>query len=468
MHFSLSSKDKEKFVADKKHRVVIALGGRGSGKTHVAVVKTIGTVLEYPGSRVWFVAPDLERLEEGLLNKFRELCPPDLLAQQHLTKRLFVLANGSVIHWRSTDAVAGLRAGEQNFAVFDEAAWSTYGQAKRAFSDLIAGLRLTRKELIIPNKWLIERPWIEVLERGKTQSRIKVTYSQPNQLVITTTPAIGSFINDLLEGGDPDGMRTFPLKTSENLENLPEGYLDQLKEAYPGQLFQQEALGELIGVESANYPSFDRSKHVRYPPVDFKMVVGGIDWGWRNNLAIVVYGFSSSGVAWGLEEFVAPHITSDRLIQKCADLRDKYGILRFFCDPAEPRSIMDLNAHGIMASKAVTTDKLYRTTHVAARFEITPANTYRLYISPDMKETIRAFRFAGDTVEDPKKIKEVKSGRPGDDPLDASEYAILGGELLLGGSLPAEIGRGHKRHEGSRPSPVGVPFSYGDSQRWLG
>lgn len=442
-------------MGDDAHRVVIALGGRGSGKTHCAVTKTLRIILEYPGSRIWYVAPDMERLDEGLLNKFRELCPDELLVKEYLSKRQFELANGSTVRWRSTDTPGGLRAGEQNFSVFDEAAWSPYAQAKRAFGDLLAGLRLKVREFRCPNEWLWDRPWIEVLERGSETSLVRVTYR--HQLAVTTTPAIGSFVNDLLEGGDPDKMRTYRLKTEDNQGNLADGYLEQLRDAYAGELFRQEALGEIIGVESAQYPLFDPKKHVMGAPTDFRVVVGGIDWGYSNKLAIVIWGFTSTGTAFGLEEFVASHVTSDRLLLKCHQLREKYKVERFFCDPAEPRSIADLNMHGIPASKAVTTDKMYRTTHVASRFERTERGTYRIYFDPGMRETIRSFKFAGESVEDPKKLKEVKSGRPGDDPVDATEYAITGGEMLLGAPMGAVMGRGQRKHESYRPS-LAQPF----------
>lgn len=457
MEFTPVSQSQEGFVFDEAHRVVIALGGRGSGKTHVAVVKALKTILEYPGSELKFVAPDLERLEEGLLSKFRQLCPKSLLTKEYLHKRQFVLDNGSLIRWRSVDIPGGLRAGEQNLAVFDEAAWAPYSQARRAIGDLQANLRLERRELWCPNKWIGDHPWIEVLKRGSESSNIRVNYKQ--QLVITTTPAIGSFVNELLEMGDPEGIRTYRLKTEENADNLPKGYLEQLKEAYPGEAqFRQEALGEIVGVESAHYPMFDPRRHVMAPPVDFRLVVGGIDWGWSNKLAIVVYGFTSSGVAFGLEEFVAPHITSDRLILKAQELREKYKIERYFCDPSEPRSIADLNMHGIPACKAVVVDKMYRASRLASRLEAGPLGIYRFYLDPSMKQTIRAFRLAGDTVGDPRKLKEIKSGKPEDDPLDASEYAICGGELLMGAPMGPVFGRGHKRHEGDRPSPMAVPW----------
>jgi len=455
LEFKPVSDNQKRFVLDDAHRVVIALGGRGSGKTHIAVVKALKTALEYPGSQMKFVAPDLERLDEGLLNKFRELCPPSLLVKEYIQKRRFELANGCTINWRSVDIPGGLRAGEQNLDAFDEAAWAPYSQAKRAVGDLLANLRLKERMLWCPNEWIGEHPWIEVLERGKERSYIRVTYK--HQLLITTTPAIGSFINELLEAGDPEGIRTYRLKTEENAGNLREGYLEDLKEAYTGALFQQEALGELIGVESAHYPMFDVKRHVMGAPTDFRLVVGGIDWGWSAKLAIVIYGFTSSGVAFGLEEFVADHVTSDRLMLKAQELREKYKVQRYFCDPAEGRSIADLNMHGIPASKAVTVDKMYRASRIASRLEKGPMGTYRFYLDPSMKETIRAFRLAGDTVEDPKKIKEIKSGRPGDDPLDATEYAICGGELLMGAPVGAVFGRTHKRHEGERPA-LSVPF----------
>ena len=162
-------------MLDDTHKVVVALGGRGSGKTHCAVAKTIGLIMQYPGSRIWFVAPDEKRLEMGLLDKFRELCPSTLLKREHHGRQqFFELSNGSEIHWRSTNTQAGLRAGEQNFAVFDEAAWSPYSQCKSAIGDLWAGLRLKVRELWCPNEWVFDYPWIQILERTRTRSRIQI------------------------------------------------------------------------------------------------------------------------------------------------------------------------------------------------------------------------------------------------------------------------------------------------------
>lgn len=446
------------FVLDDTHRVVVALGGRGSGKTHCGVVKCLRHVLDYPGARVWFVAPDEKRLRDGLLDKFHELCPPDLIREQRLIDKEIRLANESRIGWRSTDVLAGLRAGEQSFAVFDEAAWSPYAQAKRAYRDLRAGLRLRKRQFWCDNEWFDpEHPWIEILEQGSQQSFISVTYK--SQLAITTTPATTSYINELLEV-PPESCRVYNLHTEDNIANLPEDYLEELREVYAGEgQYRQEALGELVGVDSADYPTFDPRKHVMAGPAEYSLSVGGIDWGYRNALAITIVGFTSNGVAFGREEWGGSHIELDQALLKANELMVKHNVHVFFCDQASPANIAYFNRNGVPAVKQAVIQKAYRTAAVASRFQRTEVGTYRLYIDPAMRNTIKQLRFAGDSTQDPAKLKEVKSGRPGNDYLDSLEYAITGGERMLGSFFIPTMARAQKRDEGNRPS-FGVPFRF--------
>ena len=446
------SDEQRGFVMDDTNRVVVALGGRGSGKTHVGVAKCLRHVIEYPGARVWFVGPDLERIEEGLLDKFRELCPPDLLVEEAISRKTFRLANGASIRWRSTDARAGLRAGEKSLAVFDEAAWSPYAQARAAYSDLRANLRMYKREFWCPNEWIFDHPRIRVIERQRDRSFIEVEYK--SQLLITTTPALRSFINDLLDA-PPRGCKIYHLRTEDNLEHLRPDYIEELHEAYGyDSLFQQEAMGELVTVASPDYPDFDRKYHIMSHPGDmraFKVVAGGIDWGWRSALAIVIVGFTSSGTAFGLEEWGGSHIDLDKVVLKAGELMRKWGVHVYFCDQQEPANISFLNRQGVPAVKQAVIDKAYRVAAVSSRFKKTQAGTYRLYLDPSMTETVRELRMGGMEVEDPRTVKEIKSGQPQDDFVDALEYAVTGGERLFGSPfLPVE-GRGQKRHEG-RPA----------------
>ena len=435
----------------------MALGGRGSGKTHIGVIKCIRHCLEYPGAKVWFVAPDDKRLREGLLDKFQEFCPPDLIRERRLGDREFVLANEGKIGWRSTDVLAGLRAGEQSFAVFDEAAWAPYNQAQRAYSDLRAGLRLFKRRFWCDNDWLTGQESVEVLEKGDSSSFIEVTYQQ--QLAITTTPRRRSFLNELLEV-PPSGVSKYQLHTEDNAANLPPGYLEELRAAYPNPTdFAQEALGEMTGTDSPDYPNFDTKKHVMGGPGSYQLVVGGIDWGYRNALAVVVVGFTQSGTAFGIEEWGGSHIDLDQIVLKCAELRDKYGIHVFFCDQAAPQNISFLNKNGVRAVKQAVILKAYRTAAILSRLQKTEMGTYRLYLDPEMKQTIRQLRFAGEEVDDPTKLREVKSGKPGNDYVDAIEYAVTGGDGMLRNPFIPVVGRDSHREGSARPS-IAVPWKF--------
>lgn len=460
MEFKAVSQAQRAFVFDDAHRITVALGGQRSGKTHCGVVKCLRHVLDYPGARILWTAPDMDRLEAGLISKFMQLAPPELILEHLISRKKIILANGSEIRWRSTDVPGGLRAGEQSFAVFDEAAWSPYLQEKRTYADLRGRLNLHQREFWCDNYWIPDFPKgntdVEILESGSSQSLIRVTYHP--QLVITTTPKMGSFTNELLEV-PPSNVTLYHFHTEDNADNLAPGYIEELQEAYAGNLLRQEAYGELISVDSPDYPTFDPKVHVHSGPVEYSLVIGGIDWGYRASFALVVIGFTSNGVAFGVEEWGEPHLELDRIVLKASELMQKHNIHTYFCDQAEPANIAFLNRHGVSAVKQSVIQKMYRTSAVASRFQRNDLGTYRLYLDPSMRQTIRQLRFAGESIEDPSKLKEIKSGRPGHDFVDALEYAITGGERMLGSPFYPTSARGQKRDEGFGV-PISQPFRF--------
>lgn len=444
-------------MLDDAHRVVVALGGQRSGKTHCGIIKLLRHIMDYPGGRAWLVAPDETRLYEGLIDKFRELCPPELLIETRLGKKEFYLANDFRVGWRSTDVLAGLRAGEKSFAVFDEAGWAPYRQAARALSDLRARLSLKERNFECSNDWIPEMPWIDVLQPGRHSSLIRVTYRR--QLAITTTPKRGSFLNELLESPGND-VRVYQFHTEDNEANLPEGYIEDLHRAYPNPAeYAQEALGELVGADFPDYPDFDQRKHVLGGPGEYRLVVGGLDWGYRHELAIVIVGFTAAGVAFGIEEWGGSHISLERVALRASELMAKHNVRVFFCDQARPELIRYLNSNSVPAVKQAVILKEYRAGALSSRFQRTELGTYRLYLDPSMHQTIRQLRTAGEEIEDPAKLREIKSGKPRNDYLDALEYAVTGGERMLGSPFIPVMGRGSHR-EGSIRPPLAAPFQF--------
>jgi hypothetical protein len=98
------------------------IGGRRSGKTHIACAVMIAFAVMVPRARLWAISPTLETGDE-LDQAFRELIPRQWYRRTqartgHATTYKF--ANGSVLHLKSAVNPARLKAGRVDIALLNE------------------------------------------------------------------------------------------------------------------------------------------------------------------------------------------------------------------------------------------------------------------------------------------------------------------------------------------------------------
>jgi len=260
---------------------------------------------------------------------------------------------------------------------------------------------------------------------------------------ITTTPTIGRSFNQTFdEELNPDICQVYKFCTEDNEANVGRGYIQRLARVHKGPLFEQEAHGEFVGAQNLTYPTFNPQLHtLGNVPEEFKLVVAGVDWGWNSSFAIEVVGFSSTGVAYVIDEFTAEQVPIDKVVLKCQQIRDKHGVRFFFCDASEPALIAHLMRSQVPAFKAhYNGDKMYRVAAVASRFEKQPGLfAYRLYVSRTCKDLIKTLKLSGE-MQKPGVVREVRSQIGRDDPIDALEYAITDGERIMGVPFSVDSG----------------------------
>src|SRR5215469_16193698 len=96
----------------------------------------------------------------------------------------------------------------------------------------------------------------------------------------------------------------FRASTRENAKNLPPDFIAEL--GYSGAFALQEIEGLFVAFKGLVY-AFDASPqgHVRdlRPGTIWSDVIGGIDWGYANPTAALVFGLDGDGRAWQLDEF---------------------------------------------------------------------------------------------------------------------------------------------------------------------
>nr|MBF6592029.1 hypothetical protein [Ktedonobacterales bacterium] len=138
----------------------------------------------------------------------------------------------------------------------------------------------------------------------------------------------------------------FRAATSTNAQHLPPGYVEEL--GYAGAFAQQEIEGLFVAFEGLVY-SLDASLqgHLREAAPDqvWARVIGGVDWGYTNPAAALVFGLDGDGRAWQLDEWYQRRAAlEETLLPALVALTRRYGVATWYCGPDEPEHIVALGA----------------------------------------------------------------------------------------------------------------------------
>jgi PBSX family phage terminase large subunit len=87
-------------------------------------------------------------------------------------------------------------------------------------------------------------------------------------------------------------------------------------------------------------------------PVGTKRVIAGIDWGWTNPGTILVLALDHDGRMYLIHEVYQTQKTDDWWVERGCELKKRYGIDAFVCDPAMPAYIAKFKAAGLNAVEA--------------------------------------------------------------------------------------------------------------------
>jgi len=147
-----------------------------------------------------------------------------------------------------------------------------------------------------------------------------------------------------------------------------------------------------IGIGSFD---FDYTRHViaekncPYPhlPSEFNTIIGGIDWGWTNPAAIVIWGFDSDGRAFQIDEFYGSRTSLDTLVEEAQEFQQKYKVKTFVCGSDEPSSIDKMRKNGVraVARKSKRTEGF---SNLGGRFADAGDGKPRIYFHPRCVNTI--------------------------------------------------------------------------------
>lgn len=416
-------------------RFSLYIGGIGAGKSFAGAVRAIERAMSHPRSLGLVGAPTYTMLRDATQRTFFELLPRELIANFSQSRRHLALVNGSEVLFRSLDEPD--RARGMNLAWY----------------------------------WLDEAPLCGHYAWQVLKGRLRQRGFETAAWATGTPRGRDGYWRDF-EATPLPGHALFRASTYANAHNLPPGYIAEM--GYAEGFARQEIYGLFVAFEGLVY-TFDASPqgHLREhpslmnrsspaagaetgpsvggaaqpllaspvpPPASaggvgeassFADVVGGVDWGYTNPAAAVVFGIDGDGRAWQLDEFYRRRAAlDDTLLPALVDLTRRYAVRRWYCGPDEPEHITALAAafaRARLPALALRADNAVRAgiqtvTGLLARRE---DGTRGLYVAPRCVHTIAEYgSYAYATADASRRDPSEQPLKQNDHALDATRYAL--------------------------------------------
>ena len=374
------------------------VGGVGAGKTFARAVRAIHFALDHPGSLGFVGAPTYLMLRDVTERAFFELLPAGLEGSYSKSHHHLRLHNDSEVLFRSLDQ-----------------------------PDRSRGLNLAWF-------WLDEAPQCGYYAWQVLKGRLRQRGFEPSGWATGTPNGRDGYFRDFEQAPLPH-HQLLRAATRENLHNLPPGYIEDL--GYTGAFAEQEIEGQFVAYAGLVYRfdgAADGNLRAAPPETAFGRVVGGIDWGYHNPVAAVVFGLDGDGRAWQRDEYYQARIgLDDVVIPALLDLTRRYGVAVWHCGPDEPEHIEKLDAALAREGLACRADRannavvpgIQTVTRLLAR---RADGTHGLYVDPQCACTIAEYgAYQYEPAERAARTGRDPAERPikrNDHALDATRYAL--------------------------------------------
>jgi len=374
------------------------VGGVGAGKTYSGALRAVIRSQEHPGSLGLICAPTYALLRDASLRTFFELLPESLIATYNKTDKHLVLRNGSEILFRSADAPDRLRA--VNLAWF----------------------------------WLDEAPLSGYYAWQMLKARLRQSGYQTAGWATGTPKGRDGFARDFEL--DPKAHHAlYRASTRANAHNLPPEYIEDL--GYSGAFADQEIEGLFVAFDGLVYQlDVTPGGHIRQADggADFSRVVGGIDWGYTNPTALLVFGLDGDKRAWQLDEFYQRRASQEEIVRPAlVKLTKQYNVAVWYAAAADPEAIDGANnalARAGLQCRVRAVQKGAGSVRagiqtVTSLLALRGDGTRGLYIDPKCVNTIAEFgSYAYATTERAKRDPAEEPIKQSDHALDALRYAL--------------------------------------------
>jgi len=316
----------QELIHSSPARFRVAVCGRRFGKSLLAA-REVEAIICNPAlrnKRIWVVAPTYTLTEKV----FREIWStliiggvlhPESISKKSLSDRIIRTVWGSEVLAKSADNPDSLVGDALDMLVMDEAA---------------------KMKQVVWEKYL--RPTLT---------------DRSGDALFITTPEGGNWVRGLyLRGQDiaHDDWASFSFPSLSN-PHLPIADIREAKDTLTAETYQQEYEAAFVTFAGKVYKSFDLSSHVVigvYTKDSFDYCFAGVDFGYVNPTAVVVIGVRD-GMYTVVDELYKPEMQQGEINTECKRLRDKWGIVMFYPDCAEPARIRLMAKAGLPVKSAV-------------------------------------------------------------------------------------------------------------------
>ena len=384
---------------DNQHLAIC--GGKGAGKSYFCIQELIACAIEYPGTK-WIIGRQTyQSLKDTTWADFYESVPDQIIKSYNKSEMIITLVNDSKFYGRALD------------------------NPKKFESMVICGFLLDeadeiKKEVYDTLKSRIRQMIMVDGKRVTPRYRTLLSFNPPDE---------DHWIIELFQQDKPKGHSIYYCSTMNNLDNLPENYIPDLKATYSEDM-QQRIIHGLPGrVHKGRpvYPSFKSGNYIWPIEVDQKAPIFRV-WDFGFNRPACLWLQYINGQARFLAELLGRQIYLENFIKDGkGSIKDQpfvYGLqeelfgkhpagYKDFCDPRGAdesdkgsTSIGILNDHGIYPTHRRTTIKegiKMVKEHMDTK---TTDGDPRLVVHPRCKNLIEGFRGGYhrlDGMDDPEK-----------------------------------------------------------------
>ena len=236
------------------------IGGYGSGKTAAAIARAMALKIKFPKADLAYYLPSYPLVEDIVMRRFPELC--------ERKEWPFKIRGGTSPH------IEFPGAGRILFRSLSHPESIVGYEVAHSICDELDTLPTDKARLA----------WNKVIARNRQKVE-----GWPNSVAVATTPEGFRFVYERWVKNPAPGYVMFRAKTLDNLANLPDGYVENLRNSYSSNLLSAYLDGEFVNLTAGSvYHEFDRQLN----GIDAQIMGGehlhiGMDFNVNNMSAVV-------------------------------------------------------------------------------------------------------------------------------------------------------------------------------------